>query len=316
MRRLFLCAVLSLAALAVASAAGLADHSTEAKPAKAAKAFDLLRAESDRHEMADAYLLAYASCYVFPELLGHKDRNDHKGFARKFADKFTPLGVRRIKYVTDTRSGTEVVILTASSSVVVVFRGSEFGNCSALIKDWLTNVKALTIPASELGEGARVHRGMWRALDGVYEDVAAEVAAREGFAKKKVYVTGHSLGGALALLCGVRLAKEGKGKATVYTFGSPRVGNHEFRRSANELTVHRWVHAKDVVCMMPSDSMMSYRHAGQTHNLTKKNHAYLDDRETRAVFGSCADHHIHHYLAGLHANLPDDVKGLLPEPPG
>src|SRR5256885_7312831 len=40
---------------------------------------------------------------------------------------------------------------------------------------------------------------------------------------------------------------------SIYTFGAPRVGNHEFRRAANDLIVHRWVYAKDVVCMMPSD---------------------------------------------------------------
>ena len=142
------------------------------------------------------------------------------------------------------------------------------------------------------------------------------MAAQGGFEKKRVYITGHSLGGALALLCGVRMHKEGKGSPVIYTFGAPRAGNHEFGRAANVLSVHRWVYAKDVVCMLPSDRILDYRHAGQTHNLTKRHHVYHDDSELRALFGSASDHHVHHYLVGLHKNLPDDVKALMPSPPG
>lgn len=289
-----------------------ADDSSAKSSAKA-KPYDLLQTKSTGHEMVDAYLLAYASCYVFPEFLGVEDRNDHKKFTETFAAKFHPLGIRRIKYVSDSKTSTEVVILTNDAAVIVVFRGSEIADKRAFVKDWLTNATACPMKVPQLGKGVKVHQGMWKAVDSVHEDVVKEVDRQGGFTKKRVYVTGHSLGGALALTCAVRLYAEGKGKPTVYTFGAPRTGNNEFRELAGGLDVHRWVNRKDVVPMMPSDRWMSYCHVGLTHNIKDNNEIYLDDREFRAFKGSAHDHHVYRYLEGLHANLPDDVKHLMPE---
>jgi len=317
MRRWLLTAVLVLGGtfgVALCPAAR-ADDSTVTSPAKVKpKPYALLQVKSSKHEMADAYLLAYASCYVFPELLGVKDRNNHKKFTEAFAEKFHPLGVKRIKYVSDVKTGTEVVILSNGSAVIVVFRGSEFGNTGAFVKDWLTNTNALMVAAPELGKGVKVHKGFRKSEDSVHDLVRKEVEAQGGFKKKRVYATGFSLGGALALTWAVRMHAEDRGEAVVYTFGSPRVGNFEFRRAARDLDVHRWVYRKDVVPMMPSDRLMSYRHVGLTHNIKDHNEVCLDDSELRSMKGSVADHNVCRYLEGLYANLPEDVKPLMPEP--
>jgi hypothetical protein len=308
MRRLFTTVLILLATL------GLASGSVSAGESKL-KAFDLLQTRSDKHEIGDAYLLATASCYIFPELLGVKDRNDHEGFTKQFADKFFPLGIKKVQYVADLKSGTEAVVMSNDSAVIVVFRGSEISECKALVKDWLTNLNACLTKTPELGKGVKVHRGMWKSLDRVYAVVVKDVEEQGGFGDKRLYVTGHSLGGGLALLCGVRLQVEGKGKPIVYTFGAPRTGNFEFRQAARDLVVHRWVNNKDVVPMLPSDRFYSYRHVGLTHNIKKSKEVYLDDSETRAVCGSSKEHHVYRYLEGLYANLPDELKGQMPVPP-
>lgn len=309
MRRLFTATLVLLAAFGLASSPVSA---TETR----LKAYDLLQTRSDKHEMTDAYLLALASCYVFPDLLGVKDRNDHKAFTKQYADKFFPLGIQKVKYVAGLKSGTEVVVMSNDTAVIVVFRGSEIGDTKAMLKDWLTNLNACLMLAPELGKGAKVHRGMWKALDGVYGVVVKDVEAQGGFRDKRVYVTGHSLGGGLALLFGVRMHVEGKVKPTVYTFGAPRTGNFEFRKAAGDLAVHRWVNNKDVVPMMPSDRVYAYKHVGLTHNITKRKDVTLDDRETRALLGSAKEHHVYRYLEGLYGNLPEEMKGQLPAPPG
>lgn len=49
-----------------------------------------------------------------------------------------------------------------------------------------------------------------------------------------VIVCGHSLGGALAMLCGLDIKYNNPEKQVrVYTFGAPRVGNKSFSRSYN-----------------------------------------------------------------------------------
>ncbi len=43
-----------------------------------------------------------------------------------------------------------------------------------------------------------------------------------------MYVTGHSLGGALAQLFALNIEKNLKIKSTVYTYGQPRTGNRQY----------------------------------------------------------------------------------------
>lgn len=42
-------------------------------------------------------------------------------------------------------------------------------------------------------------------------------------------LSGHSLGGAVAVLCASRITTNGKNVAGVYTFGTPKIGNEDFR---------------------------------------------------------------------------------------
>lgn len=59
--------------------------------------------------------------------------------------------------------------------------------------------------------------------------------------KVKVYVTGHSLGGAIATLTAARMIEEGRTtpeQLKLYTFGSPRVGDLDFARSVDNVCSH------------------------------------------------------------------------------
>lgn len=42
-------------------------------------------------------------------------------------------------------------------------------------------------------------------------------------------LSGHSLGGAVAVLCASRITTNGKNVLAVYTFGTPKIGDEEFR---------------------------------------------------------------------------------------
>jgi len=93
---------------------------------------------------------------------------------------------------------------------------------------------------------------------------------------KKILVTGHSLGAAMAQYCAmevVRYAKEVKyGEKMkshgvyVYTFGSPRWANKEMANYFNTLidTHYRVVHKKDVVPVLPPRYWSGYLHLGPT----------------------------------------------------
>ncbi|KNC81501.1 hypothetical protein, variant [Sphaeroforma arctica JP610] len=93
-----------------------------------------------------------------------------------------------------------------------------------------------------------------------------------------VFITGHSLGGSLATLfaldCAIRFPEL---KSTVYTFGSPRVGNKNFAAYYDEKVPHtfRLVNDGDVVTGVPkfkgpSFLNITYKHVGTCYVLSAR----------------------------------------------
>jgi triacylglycerol lipase len=65
-----------------------------------------------------------------------------------------------------------------------------------------------------------------------------------------LYITGHSLGGALAAIASTRIRPSDR-IAACYTYGCPRVGNAEFVDELWKVPVYRQVHSSDIVPRAP-----------------------------------------------------------------
>jgi pimeloyl-ACP methyl ester carboxylesterase len=90
----------------------------------------------------------------------------------------------------------------------------------------------------------------------------------------QLFVTGHSLGGALAAVYGAMLHYNAETEITdrlaaIYTFGQPRVGDQNFANYANEkLKGHynRVVYCNDIVPRVPFDNkLFQFKHFGGCH---------------------------------------------------
>lgn len=154
----------------------------------------------------------------------------------------------------------QVFVFRSATHCIVAFRGTEM-----LPEDWLTDAKAqfLRDPWGIGDETVAVHSGFYGALDLVWEDLQLELAET----KTPVWLTGHSLGGALALLCAYRLHLKPNTPTIggVYTFGQPRIGNAALiARCAPELSqrVFRYVNGSDVVPLVPPSTPLEYEHFG------------------------------------------------------
>jgi len=77
---------------------------------------------------------------------------------------------------------------------------------------------------------------------------------------RRIWLTGHGVGGAYALLAAVELTKRQESVAAVYTFGSPRVGDKHFVRFL-PFPVFRVVNNLDLMVTMPTP--WKWRHAGR-----------------------------------------------------
>jgi triacylglycerol lipase len=154
---------------------------------------------------------------------------------------------------------------------VVAYMGTKtqfdtLDNVQASIADWQENLETLQVPFS-LGEdqlgaghpaginpldlGGLVHRGFLAELKLVQAQVVAELLKRGGRGRP-VYVTGHSQGGAEAVLATRALLAGGFPVAGTYTFAAPRVGDGVFVKSIPAtLPFHRLEFGDDIVPHVP-----------------------------------------------------------------
>ncbi len=142
-----------------------------------------------------------------------------------------------------------------SPYVVIAFRGTE-----KKFSDWLTDARALPTTDSDNTAGTRVHGGFKKALleneDGEartvfkhVEDILDRPEAKDAAGKPlPVFITGHSLGGALALLTARELPQDLIGAC--YTFGAPRVANYDYFKKT-KTPVYRVVNSSDIVPRVP-----------------------------------------------------------------
>ena len=132
---------------------------------------------------------------------------------------------------------------------VLCFRGTEPDE----ISDVLADLNA--IPRGAMTHGW-VHSGFRGELDKLWEDVVEHLNKHQG---KKLYITGHSLGAAMATLATSRI-EEFRKIEQLTTFGSPRVGTRKFVK--NIQTPHmRFVNNNDIVTKVPL-WIMGYKHHG------------------------------------------------------
>jgi hypothetical protein len=80
-----------------------------------------------------------------------------------------------------------------------------------------------------------------------------------------LWITGHSLGAAIAAIAGGTVSKLGyfaPEKTVLYTFGEPRVGNKDYATAMDSLlpVIYRVIHAHDMVPHLPLKGMLGYFH--------------------------------------------------------
>ena len=114
-----------------------------------------------------------------------------------------------------------------NDAIIVAFRGTE----PTSLADWAAGFRTAQVPfdaVAHLSGWGRVHGGVARSLGTVLPRIVEAISRHDG-AAHSLWITGHSLGGALALLAGAVLAKQERHPiAGVITFGQPLGGRSQF----------------------------------------------------------------------------------------
>ncbi len=165
--------------------------------------------------------------------------------------------------INDPLSDVQCYFRRTGATLYITFRGS---NSS---RDWRHNLTFCkkTVPYDNAQSKIRVHAGFLEAYQspGVRSVIHSMISP--GIAE--IRISGHSLGAALAILCGVDLEYNFPDRDyEVAVFGCPRVGNRAFRDSYNKRVFKtlRIENGNDIVTKLPP-AVMGYRHVGQSFHI-------------------------------------------------
>ena len=156
-----------------------------------------------------------------------------------------------------------------------------------------------------------VDSGFDRSTKAIFADV-------KPYLKKnyKTYVSGHSLGGAVAVLLAVYLIKDGYRVERIVTFGQPKFTTTGGVQRIGSIPLIRVVDQNDMVPMLPPVTSLrqndKYAHVGpEVVLLDGTRYSYLSGHDAGRIsvgelwrslsFASLADHHMDNYLSRLSA---------------
>jgi hypothetical protein len=223
-------------------------------PAKSLNSFPAQRPKTDAELCAWMCLLAY--------------RDQYPNFAfdqGKIAQELAPLGFQPLGFFEskghDRNGGTHCFVALHDDAgknnklAVVAFRGTDKDDPTDLLDD-------VDVPLVDWNGGGKVFDGFKDALAEVQTDLLPVVQAIDC----RLLFTGHSLGAALAAL----LASL-KAPSSLYTIGSPRVGDHGFVASLSTVNSFRYVDCCDAVTQLPP-AILGYAHLGDPRYIDRNRH--------------------------------------------
>lgn len=183
------------------------------------------------------------------------------------------LGYRFEGAIHDKTTGADLIVCSNENETVVAFRGTE-KNYADIMAD-LKFRRVDLIPSGKI----RVHRG-FRAQWGAIRPKLRKMIGENG--DSRLIFTGHSLGGALAVIAGLSWPWCQR----VVTFGAPRVGSKAIKQVfKDEQILHtRYVYGADIVPAVPLMAM-GFRHDGRPVYLTTNGEAIRDCPLWQELFG-------------------------------
>lgn len=217
------------------------------------------------------------------------------------------------KFVYDDRTDATAIVAVSEMHIFVAIKGS------STVKDFLTDASILKKDYlfGEKGK-VKIHSGFLEDFVALRNEIRMTVAMLlAAQPTRELWITGHSLGAAIACLVATDLATSGMHPA-IYTFGCPRIGNRAFAKLFNKLVPHsfRVAHDMDIVTRVPK---LFYWHVNRLFHMNEAGKRIrigsflgflkgLFWRVTAAVDGEgIRDHFIQNYIDALRSSISKDL---------
>jgi hypothetical protein len=220
----------------------------------------------------------------------------------------------------------EAAVINAPKAIFIVVRGTDrSGNERSGFRynwrEWYGTDFPFNPMAPGNGIQGLVHKGFWMSLrENIRADILDQVkdilAATPG---KKVWITGHSLGGGQSQLLGAYLKAKGVPIQGIYTWASPRVGNTDFTNWLNSSSgvgrtrIQRFDFGEDIITMVPWEPLFGNAGIRNYYKDVESLARNASEWGIRPPGNTC--HHYHAwYLNSAWNQLDDNGRSGLPTP--
>ncbi|MEB3331465.1 MAG: lipase family protein [Synechococcaceae cyanobacterium] len=167
-----------------------------------------------------------------------------------------------------SRNSAQAALIEHEQALVLCFRGTDEP------ADWLDS---LDLAFERTADGV-FHRGFLRTLFDVWEPLQTERLRLQQQRPRPLFLTGHSLGGALAIVAAVHLLNRGEPFEAVVTFGQPRALDQATAQAFDARArsrCFRFQNNNDVVTQAPT-RLMGYEHVGNLLYITESGAIHPD----------------------------------------
>jgi triacylglycerol lipase len=153
-----------------------------------------------------------------------------------------------------SKKSAQAALVENSSYLALVFRGTDEP------ADWIDNINAFP----EQALFGAFHRGFLHSVQDIWDPLFARYSELNRQKPRALFVTGHSLGGAMAIVASSILIQEDEAFTSTYTFGQPRTITRDTGRIYNieaKSKTFRFQNNNDIVTRAPA-RIMGYTHVG------------------------------------------------------
>ena len=176
-------------------------------------------------------------------------------------------------FIENDETDTQAYLINYGDYAVLAFRGTEVASLLVFLKFILTPFGFRKLRMSEddkkqladIGHDldvakvpwkeGKVHRGFKKSFESIHTQLVEELGKLSPKARQNLFITGHSLGGALATLAASKFDGEADIRVKLLvTFGSPRVGDFKFAQQFEKKMVGRYFRVfnkTDIVARIP-----------------------------------------------------------------
>lgn len=234
--------------------------------------------DSTSFNVVNAYWLGIASTYVYAK----------KAIVNEVIDDIREKWKAKVEFFSNdtdvaTEHHTQAMWIEFSDFAILSFRGTQ-----TTLQDFATDGRFFSTPFSSDPQYGNVHLGFRDGMDVIWSDVKAKIQTLKG-TRKPLFLTGHSLGGALATLAAARIllqpefADVAKNNLSgLYTYGGPRLGDEKFAQAVRaKAMMHpsfhmaRFRNHADVVTRVPSSRLVvGYEHIGPLYYFDEPGRLY------------------------------------------